>query len=321
MDESTTELMIFIAEQGEEERHEIRKVWHDGRFYFSVVDIITALKVSDHPRTYWPLLKERVKEEGFTQAVARILQFRLPAQDGRLRKTDCADTETMFRLIQSIPSKRVEWIKQWLARVGSQKLDEIAAQRAESQAEAVFYARVQEYIDQGYEPDWAYIRTQGDLIRNELTDEWEGRGAKGPEYGVLTGIMHKDAFGLTTGDHKLYKHIPKGEELRNHMTIAEQGVSIFTETIGISLHRDRDSQGFMQLQRDAHDAGQAGRQAREVAEKTLGKPVVSSENYMHLKKIRGGGKKGQKRLQGSPPSQPASENQTSQQLDLFENDR
>ena len=306
MDEqgTTSELIIFLEDQGEE-RHTIRKVWHNGRFYFSVLDIIAALQASQQPRTYWPQLKDRVKEEGFEEAVSRIVKFRLKAADGRFRITECADQETMLRLIQSIPSKRAEPIKQWLAKTGSEKLDEIAFQRQMGDPEALFKARVQELIAKGYEPEWAWTRAQGDLVRNELTDEWEDRGARGGEFGILTGIMHKGAFGLLPGEHKAYKNVPQREELRDHLTIAEHGVSIFTETIGISLHRKRDSQGFTDLQRDAHDAGKTGKQAREAAEATLGERVVSSENYMHLKKVRGDRKKAQKTLPSPPDPGPA----------------
>ena len=287
--ESTSELIIFLDDQ-REERHEIRKIWYNNRFYFSVVDIIAALKVSQKPpRQYWAQLKEKVKDEGFVEAMNRIVQLRLKAADGRFRLTDCADQETVLRLIQSMPSKRVEPIKQWLAHTGSEKLDEMALQR---RPEAAFEQMVQGYIEQGYEPDWAWTRAQGDLVRNELTDEWEERGAKrSREFGILTGIMHKEAFGLLPSEHKVYKSVPQKENLRDHMTIAEQGVSIFTETIGISLHRKRDTQGFQGLQHDAHDAGRAGKQAREIAEATLGEPVVSSENYMHLKKVKGAQRK------------------------------
>lgn len=315
MDEqrSTSELIIFFEDQTEE-HHTIRKVWHNGRFYFSILDIIAALKVSQQPRTYWPQLKERVKEEGFEEAVSRIISFRLKAADGRFRLTECADQETMLRLIQSIPSKRVEPIKQWLAKTGSEKLDEIALQQQMEDPEALFKARVQELIAKGYEPEWAWTRAQGDLVRNELTDEWEDRGARGGEFGILTGIMHKGAFGLLPSEHKTYKNIPQKEELRDHLTIAEHGVSIFTETIGISLHRKRDSQGFMDLQRDAYDAGKAGKQAREAAEATLGERVVSSENYMHLKKVQGDKKKAKKTL-------PSASGPSSAQPGLFENDK
>lgn len=302
--EPTSELIIFLEDQ-REERHTIRKVWHNERFYFSILDIIAALQVSQQPRTYWPQLKDRVKEEGFVEAVSRIIPFRLKAADGRFRRTECADQETMLRLIQSIPSKRVEPIKQWLAKTGSEKLDELALQRQMGDPEDLFKARVQELIAKGYEPEWAWTRAQGDLVRNELTDEWEDRGAKGGEFGILTGIMHRRAFGLLPSEHKTYKNVPQKEELRDHLTIAEHGVSIFTETIGISLHRKRDSRGFPDLQRDAHDAGKTGKQAREAAEATLGERVVSSENYMHLKKIRGGTKKAKKTLPSASDSGPA----------------
>jgi hypothetical protein len=308
MDDQGFDLVIFLDEQGGEKSHPIRRIWHEGRLYFSVIDIIAALEVSTiPPRTYWAQLKDRVKEEGFEEAVRRILQFPLKSADGRLRKTDCADTETLLRLVQSISSKRVEWIKQFLARAGNQKLDEMATQRLANLAGAAFRAKVQEYLDRGYELDWASVRTQGDMVRNDLTDTWTDRGAQGPEFGILTATMHKGAFGIPPGEHKRYKNVPAKEELRDHLTIPELGVSIFTETIGISLHQKRDSQGFEELQHDAHDAGEAGRKAREVAEEALGERVVSSENYMHLKKVRGGGKS-RKALPGSLASKPTQSN-------------
>lgn len=292
--ELTSELIIFLEGQ-KEERYTIRKVWYEGCLYFSIVDIITAMQVSQRaPRQYWAQLKERVKDEGFEEAVNRIMRFRLKAEDDRLRNTDCADQETLLRLIQSIPSPRAERIKQWLARIGSEKLDEMALQR---RPEAAFEQIIQQYIGQGYEPAWAWTRAQGDLVRNDLTDEWEDRGAKaGKEFAMLTSIMHKGAFGLSTSDHKSHKSLPQKENLRDHMTIAEHGVSIFTETIGISLHRKRDTQGFQRLQRDAHDAGRTGKQALEAAEATLGERVVSQENYLHLKRVKGKQQKEQKRL-------------------------
>lgn len=315
MDEiqNTPDILIFLEEQGEEQ-YEIRKEWYKGELYYSVIDIIAALKVSQKPpRQYWAQLKEQVRDEGFVEAKSKIVPLRLKAADGRFRNTDCASQETLLRLFQSIRSPRVEPIKQWLAKTGSEKLDRIAFQQQMEDPEAAFKARVQEYIAKGYEPEWAWTRTQGDLIRNELTDEWEDRGAKSREFGILTGIMHKGAFGLLPSEHKKYKHIPQKEDLRDHFTIAEHGVSIFTETIGISLHRKRDSQGFMALQRDAHDAGEAGRQAREVAESALDDQVVSSENYMHLKKLQGHERVPKKRL-------PDPSNSGTTQPRLFEED-
>src|SRR5713226_8625976 len=145
--EVTSELIIFLEGQ-KEERYTIRRVWHDGRLYFSVVDIITALQVSTRaPRQYWAQLKDRVKDEGFVEAASRIMRFPLKAEDGRFRKTDCADQETILRLIQSIPSPRVERIKQWLAKTGSEKLDEMARL---SRPEAAFEQMVQGYIERGY---------------------------------------------------------------------------------------------------------------------------------------------------------------------------
>ncbi len=162
MENQGFDFVIFLDEQGGEKSHPIRRIWHEGRLYFSVIDIIAALEVSSIPsRTYWAQLKERVKEEGFEEAVSGILQFPLKSADGRLRKTDCADSETLLRLFQSISSKRVEWIKQFLARAGSQKLDEMAAQRLSKLANAAFQAKVREYLDRGYELDWASVLTQG----------------------------------------------------------------------------------------------------------------------------------------------------------------
>ncbi len=210
MDDQGFDLVIFLDEQGGEKSHPIRRIRHQGRLYFSVIDIIAALEVSTiPPRTYWAQLKERVKEEGFEEAVSRILQFPLKSADGRLRKTDCADSETLLRLVQSISSKRVEWIKQFLARAGSQKLDEMAARRLANLTDAAFRAKVQEYLDRGYELDWASVRTQGDMARNELTDTWTDRGAQGPEFKILTATMHKGAFGLLPANINTISTFPR----------------------------------------------------------------------------------------------------------------
>lgn len=298
---NSPDLIIFLGEHGEE-RHEVRKEWYNGELYYSIVDIIAALKVSQKPpRQYWSQLKEQIKDEGFIEAKNRIVLLRLKAADGRFRQTDCANQETLLRLFQSIRSPRVEPIKQWLARTGSEKIDEIAAHH---QPEADFERMVHGYIERGYEPEWAWTRAQGDLVRNELTDEWTDRGATNDkEFAALTNIMHKGAFDLSVKEHKVHKSIPRRENLRDHLTITEHGVLIFTETIGISLHRKHDTQGFIELQRDAFEAGKAGKGAREIAEATLGEPVVSSENYMHLKQVKGRNREQRKRLRPSKPDQ------------------
>jgi len=263
----------------------IRTVWYGGKLYFSLVDIVAYLKVSKKPaRSYWAQLKEQVQSEGFREALTRIVKLPLKAADQRIRETDCADRETVLRIIQSIPSPKAEPIKAWLARVGDQKLDEL---QATTPADADFLEKQQAYLDRGYDQQWARLRVQCDLIRNALTDTWQDRGIVLPvEFSVLTNTMHVEAFGLAIKAHKKFKQLSAKENLRDHMTPAELGLEAFVEGLANTLHHTRNSRGYDLILLDVVDAGGGGKVAREVAEQIIGEPVVSDKNYKQLLKAR-----------------------------------
>ncbi len=256
--------------------YEIRRVWHQGDWFYSVVDLIKALTDSPSPTKYWVALKNRMASvEGFAE---ELVQLKLKSSvDGRFRLTDTANRQTCLRIIQSVPSPRAEPIRTWLAEVGEERIEEVEDPEAALQ-------RVREtYRAKGYTDEWIEARLRSDLIRNELTDEWRERGAQeGREFAVLTNVISEGTFGLSIQAHKTYKLLPVGANLRDHMNPLELALSSLGEATAVTLHRDRDSQGFVELKRDATDAGEVGGQARKLVEQRIGKPVVSSENYLAL---------------------------------------
>ena len=178
----------LVAFQGKS----IRRIWHNKEWWFSVVDVIGALTDSNDPRNYWKVLKHRLIEEGGNQTVTNCNQLKLMASDGKMRLTDCASTKTMFRLIQSIPSKKAEPFKQWLAQVGYERVQEIEnPELAQARMKEIYKAK-------GYSDDWIEKRVRGIVIRDELTDEWGKRGVKTEiEYAILTSEISKATFGMS----------------------------------------------------------------------------------------------------------------------------
>jgi DNA-damage-inducible protein D len=255
----------------------IRRVWHDDRWFFSVLDVIAVITETNQPRRYWPELKTQLRSEGADELLGKIEQLRMPAKDGKLRLTDAADEETLLRIIQSIPSPKAEPIKQWLARVGRERLDEM-------RDPALAADRLQQlYRQQGYPEDWIDLRMQTILDRDELTGEWRERGAKeGCEFAILTDTIHSGAFDIKTADHKKLKSIKPRHDLRDNMTRLELALINLAEVAATDFHRTRDSQGFGELQRDAKEAGEVGGAARRDIEARRGGPVVSSENRQTL---------------------------------------
>jgi hypothetical protein len=255
----------------------VRRVWHDGRWFFSVIDVISAVTESNTPRRYWAELKSRLTTEGADELFAKIEQLRMPAKDGKLRLTDAADEETLLRIVQSVPSPKVEPIKRWLARVGTERLEEMRDPR-------LAVDRLQQlYRQQGYPDDWIELRMQTILDRDELTEEWKERGAKeGREFAVLTDTIHTGTFSVSTGDHKAIKAIKPRQDLRDNMTRLELALINLAEVAATDLHRTRDSQGFGELRRDAREAGEVGGAARKDIEARRGMPVVSGENRVTL---------------------------------------
>ena len=203
MDEAKNKLAVF-------QEKEIRRVWHDGQWWFAFVDVIEVLTESKNPAVYWRVLKKRLLDEGGSQTVTNCNGLKMTAPDGKQRLTDCANTETMFRLIQSIPSPKAEPFKQWLAKVGYERIQEIenpelAAERARQYYQAL-----------GYSEDWIAKRLQSIEIRGKLTDEWKSRDVKeGLEYAILTAEISKATFGLTPSEYVKVKDL-KRENLRDH---------------------------------------------------------------------------------------------------------
>lgn len=281
-----------------EGKYEIRRMWHGGAWHYSVVDLIRAVTDSPSPTKFWVALRGRmVASEGFDEGA--LVQLKLKsAVDGRLRLTDTATRQTCLRILQSVSSPRVEPVRLWLAEVGEEQIE--AVEDPEAAIERVRAA----YRAKGHTDEWIEARLRSDLIRNELTDEWRERGARdGYEFAVLTNTISEGTFGLSIQAHKTYKLLPARANLRDHMNPLELALCSLGEATAVTLHRDRDSQDFIELQRDATDAGEVGGQARKVVEQAIGKPVVSSENYLALDQPKK--RKSSQSAQRAPLQQPS----------------
>ncbi len=264
----------------------IRKVFHEGEWWISIIDVIDILVGGDRPRKYWNDLKNKLIAEGYGEVSEKIGQLKMVAPDGKLRLTDCANTETMFRIIQSIPSPKVEPLKRWLARIGKERIDEI-------ENPELVMARMQDlYEKKGYPKEWIDKRLRGIAVRQDLTDEWKNRGARSTlEFAILTNEIMQGAFDLKVEEYKQVKDLQR-ENLRDHMTDIELILTMLAEATTTKLHRDRDSQGFAPLKKDAKDGGAVAGRTRKDIEAQTGKPVISRENFKQL------GTKGRKRLKG-----------------------
>lgn len=261
----------------------IRRVWHEEEWFYSVIDVVGILIEKDYQsaRTYWKKLAQRLRDEGSDQTVTNCHQLKMQAADGKMRLTHAAATQTMLRIIQSIPSKKAEPFKLWLAQVGKERIDEI------NDPELAMDRMKSIYEQKGYPKEWIEKRTRGIAIRQELTDEWKERGAKQSiEYGILTNEISKATFDLSIKDHKEIKDLDQKDNLRDHMVDLELILTMLGEATATKIHKERDSQGFNELKIDAKDAGDiAGNTRKQIEEKT-GTPVISNENYKHLKAKR-----------------------------------
>jgi prophage antirepressor-like protein len=254
----------------------IRKIIHLDEWWFAVIDIIELLTGSDRPRKYWSDLKKKLLSEGYIEVSEKIGQLKMMAPDGKKRLTDCANTETMFRIVQSIPSPKVEPLKRWLAKVGKERLDEIENPELSMERMQALYEK------KGYPKEWIDKRMRGIAVRQDLTDEWKNRGATTSlEYAILTNEIMQGAFDLKVDEYKLVKGLDR-ENLRDHMTDIELILTMLGEATTTKLHRDRDTKGFEPLKKDAKDGGAVAGRTRKDIEKQAGKPVVSSENFKEL---------------------------------------
>ena len=253
----------------------IRKTLFRNEWWFSVVDVIAALTDSDRPSVYWTAMKARVQNEGKFELSTICRQLKLSAPDGKMRETDCADTEGVFRIIQSIPSPKAEPFKRWLAKVGYERVQEVENPELATKRTRFLYKL------KGYSEDWIEKRMRGIAIREELTDEWQKRGAKEQkDYEILTAEISKAAFGITPGDYKKLKGL-KRENLRDHMDDFELIFSMLGERSTTEIHRQEDSKGVPKLKSDATRGGKIAGVARKELEKELGRSVVSNQNYLN----------------------------------------
>ncbi len=257
------------------EGKEIRRTRYNHEWYFSVVDVVGVLTESVDSRNYWKVLKHRLLEEG-SEVVTKCNQLKLPASDGKFYETDCANTESLLRLVQSIPSPKAEPFKLWLAKVGYERIQEI-------ENPELAQNRAREYYElKGYPKEWIEKRVRGIAIRQELTQEWKNRGVqKNKEFAILTNEISKATFGVPVKEHKLIKGldpVQKNQNLRDHMTDLELIFSMLGERLTTEVTRKKDAQGFPENKVVAREGGTVAGRARKDAEKSLGIQVVSSEN-------------------------------------------
>jgi len=252
----------------------IRRIWHEKEWWFSVVDVVSILTNSVDAKDYWYRLKKREKENSEVELSTNCRQLKLPASDGKYYTTDCANTESMFRIVQSIPSKKAEPFKRWLAKVGYERVQEI-------ENPELTQKRMKElYKQKGYSNQWIEKRVRGIAIRDELTDEWGKRGVEiDKEYSILTAEISKATFGLTPTEYKKVKCL-KNENLRDHMDDIELILTMLGEATTTRFTKERDSKKFPHLKKDAKDGGSVAGSTRKDIEKRLGKSVVSDENYL-----------------------------------------
>lgn len=256
------------------EDNKIRRLWHDNEWYFSIADIIGVLTGSTNVRDYWYRLKKREQESSGIELSTFCRQLKLQSSDGKYYSTDCANTESLFRIIQSIPSPKAEPFKRWLAKVGYERIQEIENPELAQE-------RMKELYEQkGYSKDWIDKRLRGIAIRQELTDEWKDRGVDEKiEYAILTNEISKATFGKNVGEHKQFKGL-KRENLRDHMTDLELIFSMLGEKVTTEITQNEDAVGFMECKGAANRGGRVAGNARIDAEKEIGKPIVSKDNYL-----------------------------------------
>jgi hypothetical protein len=260
---------------------QIRTHWDDEleKWYFSIVDVVRVLTESENPNNYWKVLKSRLKKEG-AELVTNCNQLKMPSSDGKFYKTDVADTEQLFRLIQSIPSPKAEPFKMWLAQVGRERIDEI------EDPELGIDRLMETYLRKGYSKEWINQRLKSIEVRKELTDEWDSRGVKkGQEYAILTDEITKAWSGHTIRQYKNLKELKKGN-LRDNMTNLELVLNMLAEATTTEISKEKKPQTFEDNRRIAKQGGIiAGNTRREIEEKT-GKKVITSQNAKQLAKSK-----------------------------------
>lgn len=262
------------------EGRKIRSAWDNEKeeWYFSIIDIVGVLTDSKNPGAYWRKLKQRLKEEG-NEVVTICHTLKMQAADGKMRKTDVADMQGIFRIIQSVPSPKAEPFKMWLAEVGKERIDEII------DPELTIDRALDTYLKKGYSREWINQRLQAIQVRKELTDTWQDHGVKaGKEYAILTNEISKAWSGMTTREYKNLKGLKK-ESLRDNMSTLEIVLNMLAEATTTELTKTKNPQGLDENKKVAKDGGSIAGNARKEIEKETGQPVITSKNAIDFAKL------------------------------------
>lgn len=262
------------------EGRQIRSAWDNEKeeWYFSIIDILGVLTESDNPRKYWSVLKTRLKNEG-NELATNCSQLKMQAADGKMRETDVADMQGIFRIIQSVPSPKAEPFKMWLAEVGKERIDEII------DPELTIDRALDTYLKKGYSREWINQRLQAIQVRKELTDTWQDHGVKaGKEYAILTNEISKAWSGMTTREYKNLKGLKK-ENLRDNMSTLEIVLNMLAEATTTELTKTKNPQGLDENKKVAKDGGSIAGNARKEIEKETGQPVITSKNAIDFAKL------------------------------------
>lgn len=258
----------------------VRVLWDEDleKWFFSIIDVVGVLSESDNPRKYWSVLKTRLKAEG-SQLATNCSQLKMKAEDGKMRLTDIADTEEILRLIQSIPSPKAEPFKMWLAKVGSERIEETA------DPELAIERALETYLRKGYSKEWIDQRIKTIEVRKELTDEWDSRGVqKGVEYAILTDEITKAWAGLSTKEYKNLKGLKK-ENLRDNMTNLELVLNMLAEASTTEISKEKQPDTFEENKIVAQQGGLVANAAKKQLEETTGKKVVTVKTAKEIDKV------------------------------------
>ena len=259
----------------------IRSVWDNEKeeWYFSIIDVIASLTESSNPRDYWYRVKKRMSDEERSELSTICRQLKLKAPDGKMRLTDVAGMQGIFRIIQSVPSPKAEAFKMWLAEVGKERIDEII------DPELTIDRALESYACKGYSREWINQRLQAIQVRKELTDTWQDHGVKGGnEYAILTNEISKAWSGMTTREYKDFKGLKK-ENLRDNMSTTELILNMLAETATKDIAEAKNPQGLEENKQVAQDGGSIAGDARKSIEARTGKPVITSKNAIDLGRL------------------------------------
>lgn len=257
------------------EEKEIRKVWENNKWYFSIEDVVFVLTDSKDPKQY--ISKLRKRDEMLSHGWVQIVHTLKMSTNGGKQKINCADTEGILRIIQSIPSPKAEPFKRWLAQVGSERIEEI------NNPELAMDRMKQIYEKKGYSKSWIEQRERGISTRHNLTDEWKDRGVKvEKDYAILTNEIYRSGFGFSAKDYKSIKGLHESQNLRDSMTNIELALTNLGEATAVEFHKKNNSQGLKQLKEDMNKSGTVLNKAKKAIEKELERPIVTSENHIEL---------------------------------------